>query len=97
MRHYHRTHLAPDEVIAIADEFFPALGLSRKTAEARRRAFSGPLGSVEVRLSSEGGHYTRIDAVTDQTGESRLDRNVKRFFVKVHRAADPSHTLLAAY
>ena len=26
-------------------------------------------------------------------GESRLDRNVKRFFVQLHRAEDPSHTL----
>jgi hypothetical protein len=45
----------------------------------------------------EGGHYTLIEVDTDQTGESRLDRNVKRFFVNVHRAADPSHTLKAAY
>jgi hypothetical protein len=97
MRHFHRTHLVPDEVIALADEFFPGLGLSMTAAEERRRAFNGPLGSVELRLSSEGGHYTRIDAATNQTGESRLDRNVKRFFVMVHRAADPSHALRAAY
>ena len=97
MRHYHRTHLPPDEVIALADEFFPALGLAMTAAEDRLRGFEGPLGSLVVRLSSEGGHYTRIDAHTDQTGESRLDRNVKRFFVKVHRAADPAHALRAAY
>jgi hypothetical protein len=35
--------------------------------------------------------------VTDQVGESRLDRNVKRYFVKVHRVADPRHELKAAY
>ena len=38
-----------------------------------------------------------IEAVTDQAGESRLDRNVKRFFVLVHREADPAHKLEAAY
>lgn len=97
MRHYHRTHLTPDAVIALADQFFPALGLAMTAAEPRRRAFSGELGSLTLRFSGEGGHYTRIDIETDQMGESRLDRNVKRFFVQVHRHADPAHTLSAAY
>lgn len=97
MRHYHRTHLTPDEVIALADEFFPALGLAMADAGPRRRVFEGPLGRLALRFSGEGGHYTRIDIETDQTGESRLDRNAKRFFVQVHRAADPAHTLRAAY
>jgi hypothetical protein len=97
MRHYHRTHLTPDEVIALADQFFPTLGLSMTQAEPRRREFAGPLGRLALRFSSEGGHYTRIDIETDQTGESRLDRNAKRFFVQVHRAADPAHALRAAY
>jgi hypothetical protein len=97
MRHFHRTHLAPDEVIVLADQFFPALGLAMTDGDERRRAFEGPLGALVLRLSSEGGHYTRIDVHTDQTGESRLDRNVKRFFVQVHRAADPAHALRAAY
>jgi hypothetical protein len=30
-------------------------------------------------------------------GESRMDRNVKRFFVALHRAADPTHVLEASY
>jgi hypothetical protein len=34
---------------------------------------------------------------TDQMGESRLDRNAKSFFVELHRTADPSHKLEAAY
>jgi hypothetical protein len=45
----------------------------------------------------EGGHYTFVEVHTDQMGESRLDRNVKRFFVTLHRKADPSHKLEAAY
>jgi hypothetical protein len=97
MRHYHRTHLTPDEVIALADQFFPTIGLATSGAEPRLRIFEGPLGRMMLRFSSEGGHYTRIDIETNQTGESRLDRNVKRFFVQVHRAADPGHALRAAY
>ncbi len=97
MRHFHRTHITPDEVLAVADELFPALGLARVGADARSRHFSGPLGSLELSVRPEGGHYTLIDVATDQVGESRLDRNVKRFFVSVHRSADPTHRLTASY
>ncbi len=97
MRHFHRTHILPDEVLAIADEMFGALGLERTASAARTRAYSGPLGALTLSVRPEGGHYTFIEASTDQVGESRLDRNVKRFFVGVHRAADPTHRLTASY
>jgi len=45
----------------------------------------------------EGGHYTFVEAATDQMGESRIDRNVKRFFVQLHRKVEPTHALEAAY
>jgi hypothetical protein len=98
MRHFHRTHLRPEEALAIADEFFPTIGLTVGSAPTiGTRSFSGELGNLTLRARPEGGHYTFIDAVTDQVGESRLDRNVKRYFVKVHRVADPRHELKAAY
>lgn len=97
MRHYHRTHLTPDDVLALADRFFADLGMRATESSPRRRSWAGPLGTVVMRFTGEGGHYTRIDIETDQVGESRLDRNVKRFFVQVHRAADPAHALRAAY
>jgi len=52
---------------------------------------------MKVTVRAEGGHYTFIEADTDQMGESRLDRNVKRFFVQCHRREDPAHTLEASY
>ena len=52
---------------------------------------------MKLSARAEGGHYTFVEVSTDQMGESRLDRNVKRFFVSLHRAEDPSHTLQAAY
>jgi len=97
MRHFHRTHLTSDDVLALADEYFPTLGLTAEAPGARSRTFTGPLGTVTISARPEGGHYVFIEAVTDQEGESRLDRNVKRFFVLVHRTADPAHTLAAAY
>ena len=97
MRHFFRTQLTPVEVLKVADEFFPTLPLERTAHTARSRTFSGLLGTLNMSVKKEGGHYTFVQIQTDQIGESRLDRNAKRFFVKLHRAADPSHKLEAAY
>ncbi|WP_310570085.1 hypothetical protein [Gemmatimonas sp.] len=97
MRHFYRTSLTPDTVLASADRFFAALGLSRGTVAARSRSFSGSLGTLTLSVKMEGGHYTFVEVHTDQVGESRLDKNVKRFFNAVHRTADPRHTIEAGY
>jgi hypothetical protein len=97
MRHFFRTHLTPAAVMEAADAFFPALQLTPSASQARSRTFVGPLGTLALSARPEGGHYTFVEVHTDQMGESRLDRNVKRFFVTLHRQADPSHKLEAAY
>lgn len=97
MRHFYRSHLAPADVIASADRFFPTLGLAPSTTAPRVRTFSGALGNLKLSVKAEGGHYTFVEAETDQMGESRMDRNVKRFFVELHRTENPSHTLEASY
>lgn len=103
MRHFFRTHRTPASVMAAADGFFPKLGLATVVSAARTRTFQGIVGTPEVparlllNVRSEGGHYTLVEVHTDQMGESRLDRNVKRFFVQLHQADDPRHTLEAAY
>lgn len=89
--------------MASADTFFAALGLTTVSAAARARTFKGVVGTpevtahVKVTARSEGGHYTFVEAHTDQMGESRLDRNVKKFFVQLRRQDDPRYTLEAAY
>ena len=55
------------------------------------------VSTVQVTAKAEGGHYTFVEAATDQMGESRIDRNVKRFFVTLHRKVEPTHALEAAY
>ena len=97
MRHFYRTHLPTDRVLDEADRFFPAIGLAQNTVSRRVRTYAGPLGTLRLDVKPEGGHYIFVDAETDQMGESRLDRNVKKFFVELHRADDPSHTLEASY
>jgi hypothetical protein len=97
MRHFFRTHLPPDDVMAEADAFFPTIAMTTSGKAARERTFVGSLGTFTLRVRPEGGHYTFVQADTDQMGESRLDRNVKKFFVRLHRLADPNHRLTAAF
>lgn len=97
MRHFYRSHLVPADVLVMADQYFPELGLAKTATAVRARNYQGTLGALKLSVRSEGGHYTLIEADTDQMGESRLDRNVKRFFVQCHKKDDPSHTLDAAY
>ena len=97
MRHFYRSQMPPADVLVLADRFFAGLGLAAVSTTARVRQLSGTLGALKLSVRAEGGHYTFIEVVTDQMGESRMDRNVKRFFVAVHRAQHPSHALEAAY
>lgn len=97
MRHFYRSHLSPAEVLASADQFFPSIGLAQNTTAPRTRTYSGPLGALKLSVRMEGGHYTFVQAETDQMGESRMDRNVKKFFVGLHRSDDPSYALAANY
>ncbi len=46
---------------------------------------------------TEGGHYTLIEAGTDQVGESELDRLAKRFLAEIHKRVEPTHELRGAY
>lgn len=97
MRLFHRTSIHPDLVLQEADAHFAALGLDVLASTGRGRQYRGPLGTLDLRVRMEGGHYTFVEAHTDQVGESRLDKNVKKFFVRVHRLADPRHALEASY
>jgi hypothetical protein len=103
MRHFFRTSLTPAAVIEAADAFFPSMRLETVSTSHRSRTYRGVVGepevpsTVQVTAKPEGGHYTFVEAVTDQMGESRIDRNVKRFFVNLHRKVEPGHALEAAY
>jgi hypothetical protein len=97
MRHFYRSQTAPADVLVAADAFFADLGFTATATAARTRSFTGPLGALKLSVRPEGGHYTFVEVHTDPMGESRMDRNVKRFFVSLHRDEDPSHTLQASY
>jgi len=89
--------MAVADVLVAADQFFPNLGLAQNTTAPRMRTYSGALGALKISVRAEGGHYTFVEVDTDQMGESRLDRNVKKFFVSLHRSEDPAHELTSSY
>ena len=97
MRHFYRSQMPVADVLAAADTFFPSIGVAQQTTAPKTRTFSGPLGALQLSVKAEGGHYTFVEVETDQMGESRLDRNVKRFFVSLHRHDDPTHVIAANY
>lgn len=103
MKHFHRTSVHPDVVLARADAFFPTIGLKATATGARERVFEGVVGTpddlvlLRLTVKMEGGHFTFVEADSTAQGESRLDRNVKKFFVQLHRQADPRHAMDAAY
>jgi hypothetical protein len=97
MRHFYRSHIAPADVLAAADDFFPGIGLAQSTTAPRARIYSGQLGALKLSAKAEGGHYTFVQVDTDQMGESRLDRNVKQFFVSLHQTEDPTHLIHPNY
>jgi len=97
MRHFFRSRLTSHDVLERADAFFPTVGLTASATAAQSRTFSGALGVMQLSGKAVGGHYTFVEVLTDQMGESRMDRNVKRFFVLLHRVEEPRHQLEAAY
>jgi len=96
MKYFHRTTVAPDDVLARAATFFGAR-LSPVEEAPRRRGFAGAIGEVTVSVDAEGGHYTRVTAETNQVGESEADKLAKRFLTVVHVMAEPSHEPRGAY
>ncbi len=96
MKYFHRTSLAPDAVVSAAKAYFGAR-LAPAEESTRRLAFSGALGKVAVSVKADGGHYTFVEADTDQVGESELDKITKRFLAELHRAVEPTHEVRGAY
>ena len=96
MKYFHRTSVAPDDVVARAAQFFAAR-MSQTDEGRRRRSFSSGIGQLSVSVQAEGGHYTLVTVDTNQPGESELDKLGKRFLGTVHTMADESHSLRGAY
>jgi hypothetical protein len=96
MKYFHRTSVAPDQVLAAASRFFEAM-MAPAEEQPRRRQFAGTIGRIGVTVQAEGGHYTLVTVETDQVGESEADKVAKRFLTLVHTLAEPDHRPIGAY
>ncbi|HEX3926425.1 MAG TPA: hypothetical protein VHW65_00360 [Gemmatimonadales bacterium] len=96
MKYFHRTQVAPDQVIARATQFFGAR-LTPAGEGPRRRAFAGSLGTVTVTVRAEGGHNTLVTVATDQLAETELDKLGRHFLGTVHTLGEPEHVLRGDY
>jgi hypothetical protein len=88
--------LSPADVLAAARDYFGAR-LAPSEESPRRLGYRGTLGKVTVSARAEGGHYTFIDVLTDQMGESEIDKLAKRFLAELHCKVEPAHELRGAY
>ena len=96
MRYFHRTSLAPDAVLKVAERYFGGR-LSPAGSARRSRSYNGTMGKVTIDVAGEGGEYTRVTVTTDQVGESEIDKLAKRFLSTVHREVEPAHVVRGAY
>jgi hypothetical protein len=96
MKYFHRTSIAPDQVLAGATRFFGAT-MAPVEEQPRRRQFAGSIGRIAVTVQAEGGHYTLVTVETNQVGESEADKVAKRFLTLVHTLAEPNHRPIGAY
>ena len=96
MRYFHRTSVSPDQVLAESERHFGGILEVVERADRTRR-FSGTIGTVDLSVRPEGGHYVHITVETDQVGESELDKLAKRFLGLVHKISHPSHKVHGAY
>jgi hypothetical protein len=96
MKYFHRTSIAPDQVLSGAARFFGAT-MAPVEEQPRRRQFAGTIGRIAVTVQAEGGHYTLVTVETNQVGESEADKLAKRFLTLVHTLAEPNHRPIGAY
>lgn len=97
MQYFHRAHVSPDAVLVAAERYFAARGLAVQRGGGTHARYVGLLGSVDVNVEIEGGHYTRITLATHDVGESELDRIAKRFLSELHALDEPRHEVRGAY
>jgi hypothetical protein len=96
MRFYHRTSLAPEDVLAEADRYFDTVG-TLSDSGARSRTFSGAVGRISLEVRPEGGHYTRITVDTDQAWHGEAEKIAKAFFTSVHMKVHRDHVARGAH
>jgi len=96
VQYFYRSHETPDEVLDFAKTFFTRHGFQWRGG-GDKVSYANPSGTVNVDVEIEGGHYTRVTAMTADVGESEIDKTAKRFLSELHAQEDLNHTVRGAY
>lgn len=97
MRYFHRAHGNPDAVLDFADRFFGGRGFTPQRGQGDHARYTGSVGTVDLHVEIEGGHFTRVNVATPDVGESQIDKRVKRFLSELHRMDEPAHVVRGDY
>ncbi len=97
MQYFYRAHVSAEAVLTAADRYFTSRGLAVQRGAGDHARYVGLLGSVDVNVEIEGGHYTRVSLATRDVGESELDKVAKRFLSELHAMDEPHYEVRGAY
>lgn len=97
MQYFYRAHCAPETVLEFARTFFTGRSFSVQMGQGDHARFTGPLGTVDLFVDTEGGHYTRVNVATNAVGESFVDKRAKRFLSELHGREEPAYQVRGAY
>src|SRR5512135_2908491 len=97
MQYFYRAHTSPDAVLAAAERYFGERGLAVQRGAGLHARYVGLLGTVDLRIEIEGGHYVRVTLATRDTSRSELDDIGKRFLTELHAQEEPQHEVRGAY
>ena len=97
MQYFYRAHCAPESVLEFARTFFTGRSFSAQMGQGDHARFTGPLGTVDLFVEIEGGHYTRVNVATSAVGESFVDKRAKRFLAELHGREAPAYQVRGAY
>ena len=97
MQYFYRAHCAPETVLDFARTFFAARSFSAQMGQGDHARFTGPLGTVDLFVEIEGGHYTCVNVATTAVGESFVDKRAKRFLSELHGMAKPAYRVRGNY
>jgi len=97
MQYFYRAHAAPEAVLSAAERYFGKRGLAAQRGAGHHARYVGLLGTVDLNVEIEGGHYVRVTLATRDTSRSELDDIAKRFLTELHGVEQPGHEVRGAY
>ena len=97
MQYFYRAHASPETVLSAAEKYFAPRGLAVQRGAGDHARYVGLLGTVDLNVENEGGHYGRVTLATRDTSRSELDDIAKRFLTELHALEQPGHAARGAY